>query len=65
MQTTPKYEIGDVIVYQTFDGSTRSVVVQMKDEDIKNGYPGFDGHIVGDPSNTVWGYDDQIIRVGV
>ena len=57
------YEIGSVIAYETFCGSLRQVVVTAKVENIKNGKDGFDGYILGEPENTVWGYDYQIIRV--
>ena len=63
---TIDYEVGDIIEYRTFFGDTRRVLVGLKDEDIKNGHPGFDGFVVSkDPESdnmSVWGYDDQIIR---
>jgi len=57
------YKVGSVIGYEALDGTRRKVVVTEKISDIKNGRPGFDGYIVDQPENTVWGYDKQIIRV--
>ncbi len=57
------YKVGSIIGYETFDGVRRKVVVTAKEQDIKNGRAGFDGHIFGEPNNLVWGYDYQIIRV--
>jgi hypothetical protein len=61
------YAEGDVIQYRTLDGSVRTVLVEAKDDDIKNGRPGFAG---AQMTNGVvrgelgcWGYDDQVIRV--
>ena len=31
------YQVGDTIEYTTFDGSVRRVLVQSKEDDIKNG----------------------------
>ena len=56
------YSVGDTIVYYTFGGLYRTVVVTYRDEDIKNGHPGFDGVMV-DTGEDVWGYDDQIVEV--
>jgi len=55
------YEVGDTIEYRTLGGSTRVCVVEYRDEDIKDGYPGFDA-IMAD-GDTVWGYDSDIVRV--
>ena len=59
------YEVGDIVRYRTFTGELRTVKVTAKSGDIKNGRPGFDGHIHGvyEDFGTVWGYDSQIIRV--
>ena len=57
------YEVGDIVRYETFTGELRTVRVTLKLDDIKNGRPGFDGHIHGNEDETVWGYDSQIIRV--
>lgn len=56
------YKVGDTIQYRTFGGGLRTVVVTDKMDDVKNGRPGFDGYLVGDPQAMVWGYDDQIVR---
>jgi len=64
-----KYEIGDMIVYSAFGGEKRTIIVDEKEEDIKNGRPGFGGIIISssEPSDktgqSVWGYDSQIIEV--
>ena len=61
---TPAYDVGDVIEYWT--GSTRRVLVEYREEDVKNGYPGFGGTCIeggSDVGMSVWGYDDQITRV--
>ena len=55
------YKVGDTITYRPFGGSLRTVVVVDKCDDIKNGYPGFDGD---NDEGHWWGYDDQIVRVG-
>lgn len=57
------YSVGDIISYKTFMDNVRMVVVTEKHADIKNGQRGFDGHMVGDPTDTVWGYDRQITAV--
>jgi len=65
-----KYKVGDIIEYRTFGGELRKVKVEIKEEDVKNGRPGFDGTII-DMANkdnkilqdSVWGYDSQITRV--
>ena len=62
------YKVGSVIEYSPFGGGCRRVVVEEKEDDIKNGRPGFSGHQVGAGPRDglgggVWGYDDQIIRV--
>ncbi len=60
------YKVGDVIEYRTFCGGTRTVQVTSKDDDIKNGRPGFSGkNLTTDPdaSPNVWGYDYQIVAV--
>jgi hypothetical protein len=50
------YEVGDTITYRPFCGPKRTGVVIEKDEDIKNGRPGFS-------MEDHWGYDDQITDV--
>jgi hypothetical protein len=66
--TTPAYEVGDVIAYQTFgqEIGARIVVVTAKEADIKNGRPGFDAVLIDGTGSMsfmpVWGYDDQIVK---
>jgi hypothetical protein len=73
---TPDYRIGSVIEYRPFGGGLRRVRVTEKEDDIKNGRPGFAGQLIpvsasGVPSDPdeddafsgVWGYDRQIVRV--
>ena len=56
-----KYKVGSTIKYRAFDGEVRTVVVEEKSDDIKNGRPGFDGTTKS--GMDCWGYDDQIIGV--
>lgn len=55
------YRVGSIIKYRAFDGVVRKVLVEAKEEDIKNGRPGFDGQ--SSYGEWCWGYDDQIISV--
>lgn len=57
------YTIGDIVYYRS--GVMRDVLVDEKDEDIKNGRPGFGGIVQSGPDKgmNVWGYDSQIERV--
>jgi len=61
------YQEGDVIAYRTFgNGPPRLVEVESKEEDVKNGRPGFSGTCIAggaDAGMSVWGYDHQITRV--
>lgn len=59
------YEVGDTIQYRTLIGSVRTVMVEARDPDIKNGRPGFAGECTAPDSDLggCWGYDDQVIRV--
>ena len=61
------YEVGDIITYRAMGGELRTVEVTEKDENIKNGRPGFDGRMPNDggPEGEleVWGYDAQIVRI--
>jgi len=61
------YQEGSIIVYHAFGGLKRTVRVEEKESDIKNGRPGFSGQLVdhqGLPDNAgVWGYDEQIVQV--
>jgi len=71
--TMIRYNVGDIILQQSWTSGQRLIRITNKSSDIKNGEAGFDG-IVCDkdgkevdtkPSswNKVWGYDDQIIKV--
>jgi hypothetical protein len=53
-----EYQVGDTVEYTPMGGGSRIVVVTDKDDNIKNGRPGFEALTEG-----VWGYDDQIVRV--
>ena len=55
------YRVGSTTKYRAFGGEVRTVVVESKEADIKNGRPGFDGMV--HPGEWCWGYDDQIISV--
>lgn len=57
------YNVGDTIQYRAHGGEVRTVLVEDKDPDIKNGRPGFAGACVGGDVGSCWGYDDQVIRV--
>jgi hypothetical protein len=55
------YRAGSIIKYRNSGGEVRRVTVESKEDDIKNGRPGFDGQVrVGE---WCWGYDDQIVEV--
>jgi hypothetical protein len=56
-------KIGDLITYRTFSGEDRKVTVTNVTDNIKNGRAGFDGIIVGWPTDYVWGYNTQIIEI--
>jgi hypothetical protein len=69
-----EYGIGDIVSYGNFLDQRRLVLVEGKEDDIKNGRPGFYGQLVdretmeplnsGDPiGDGVWGYDYQIVDV--
>ena len=55
------YRVGSIITYRTFGGEIRRVTVESKEDDIKNGRPGFDGQVRD--GEWCWGYDDQITSV--
>lgn len=66
------YREGSIITYTTFGGvETRTVEVEFREANIKNGRPGFDGVEVdpvtyepkGGDGWGVWGYDSQITEV--
>jgi hypothetical protein len=64
--TNKDFEIGDVIEYRTFGGDLRIIIVEGKDDDVKNGRPGFDGRLVNEKSGQsggVWGYTEDITRI--
>lgn len=56
------YNVGDTITYVTTMGELRTGVVMLKEADINKGRPGFDMKMAD--GLAVWGYDDQIVRVG-
>lgn len=62
LKTANEVQAGDVIIYRTYSGEDRQVLVSSVSSDIKNGRAGFDGAIVGDCENLVWGYCSQIVR---
>ena len=49
--------VGEMIVYTLFSGTARACRVTAVHNDVKNGYPGFDGVTSG--GMLCWGYDDQ------
>lgn len=61
--SAPLYAVGDLIRYQRFGSKvTRTVQVQSKVADVKDGQPGFDATDVA-TGQMVWGYDAQIVEV--
>jgi hypothetical protein len=63
MNKEHNYRAGSRITYRPFGGGIRIVVVEEREDDIKNGRPGFVGKTTS--GEDVWGYDDQIIGVAV
>jgi len=65
------YKVGDIIEQRCFTGGARFVRVEDREDDIKNGRPGFGGtqvdkdgnEIKGSFGSGVWGYDIQVARV--
>lgn len=61
------YAAGSVIKYRAFGNELRTVKVDERESDIKNGRPGFFGTQIKDgevkPGLDCWGYDDQIVEV--
>ena len=59
------YKIGDVIECSSFSVAVLRIKVMNKEEDIKNGRPGFDGVLLNGPDVgcLVWRYDSQILNV--
>jgi hypothetical protein len=57
------YKVGDLVRYQ-LGGSkmTRTVRVQSRVADVKDGQPGFDATDLA-TGRMVWGYDYQIVAV--
>ena len=63
---TQRPQVGDVITYSPFGGGERRTRVTAVEDDVKNGRPGFDGYVItasGARGESVWGYDDQILRI--
>tara|TARA_R110000824_G_scaffold33349_1_gene106830 strand:+ start:38 stop:373 length:336 start_codon:yes stop_codon:yes gene_type:complete len=57
MEPLRRPRVGEMIVYTLFSGNVRACRVTAVHDDVKNGYPGFDGITSGGMS--CWGYDDQ------
>jgi len=60
------YKVGDEILFVDNSGTRHRVEVEFKEDDIKNGRPGFEGKILTrgpEYNRLVWGYDDQVKRV--
>ena len=51
--------VGEIITYKLGSGSLRTVTVTYVSDDIKDGWPGFDG--LNSSGDGFWGYDDQIV----
>jgi len=62
LKTALDVQVGDVIIYESFGGERRKVLVDEVSENIKNGRAGFSGSLVSNPDDFVWGYCDQIVR---
>jgi hypothetical protein len=61
LKTANDVQVGDVVLHQAFDGSRRMVSIIYVSKDIKNGKSGFDGFLVENPNEFVWGYCEQIV----
>ena len=59
--TNHNYKAGSTIKYVPFGGGERTVVVEDREDDVKNGRPGFVGTTTD--GESVWGYDYQITQV--
>lgn len=66
------FEVGDIVTYSTWGSEIRRVLVESKEEKIKNDRDGFDGVLVDYENNKiylsgkpmgVWGYCSQILSV--
>ena len=68
MFTQDDYRVGSTLTYATFGGGHRTVRVTNLEQEIANGRSGFDGVLLDldgkETQHRVWGYTDQIIRVG-
>lgn len=53
------YAVGDLIVYETFEGAKRLVCVTERTKNIRYGHPGFHALAVDD-GTPHWGYDVQV-----
>jgi hypothetical protein len=54
------YNVGDKVTWNSM-GVRKTGIVIGREEDIKNGRPGFDAELPD--GNTAWGYDHDIISV--
>ena len=64
MRQKHDYGEGSIIEYRNFGDELVRVRVERREDDIKNGRPGFDGTGIGLAFGLrVWGYDDQITQV--
>ena len=62
LKTANEVQAGDVIIYRTYSGENRQVTVTLVSSDIKNGRAGFEGIVIGWPTDYVWGYCSQIVK---
>ena len=56
-----RYDVGDDVEYELFEGVRRLARVTHKSDNIKKGEPGFE--CLGPNGEEWWGYDYQIVRV--
>lgn len=59
MEPKRRPRVGEMIVYELFGGNVRLCKVTAVHDNVKNGYPGFDGMTVD--GMECWGYDDQTV----
>ena len=59
MEPLRRPRVGEIITYKLGSGSLRTVTVTYVSDDIKDGWPGFDG--LNSSGDGFWGYDDQIV----
>ena len=59
MEPLRRPRVGEIITYKLGSGSLRTVTVTHVSDDIKDGWPGFDG--LNSSGDSFWGYDDQIV----